>query len=913
MKRPWSLGVATLLLVAAAVFRPAPASAQVITAEISGLVSDASGAVLPGATITARNLGTGFERVTVSAGTGLYSLLSLPVGPYTVTVEMSGFKTIVREGLELSLNQKVILDFKLSVATVKEEVTVIANAPLIQTTDGVIGQTITTEKVDSIPILGRAYTGLIALAPGVGDSNTIAGNAYYANTYKIDGMENDSESVAGAQSRVTLDAVGEVQVLTNQFSAEFGRALGGAVNVITRSGTNQVRGRGFFYEQNGLWNAKNYFALSQPLPIFTTRNYGGTIGGPIKKDKAFYFISVERITDDRPVVLRDPSGGPSQTLNRPTRQLTAFSKMTQQLNAKHTFQASFLYDTSKADGEGVSGINQPSNGFKRHINNYLFIANDVGVLSPTVVNEVRFQYQRRMQDSTPDTLQGPEIDRPSSITGRNAGLPFGWTENKIQFTDTITKILGNHSVKAGVNIQQLFNSPWDYEGYFGGQYVFDTDKPFDPNDKSTYPIKYTLASGLPTTSLNNSILGLFVEDTWKVNPRLTVNLGVRYDREAGPVVDVFKGFPDNNNIGPRLSFAWTPSNDRKTSIRGGYGRFYYRMYGNMGVNLIVQGALPPYGIGTTNTTVINYPGYPNPTGPNPRGTGTVQSLQSGGYSDGTEVTPYGDQVSIGFARQLGPTFAISADYVRTRESHDARAFDHNYPDPVTGLKPLSNFAQYWTFDTNGHMWYDGLMVRFDKRLSNRYQFNVAYTLAKTMDDTWPLFISQGGGPEAWWNPGAEKTYSAGSSSNAGYDERHRVVINGVVSLPAGFAVSGVITAHSPHRFNITTGRDNNGDGILTDRPNLVNGVYVDPGTGPGVAGNAPRNAGITGSYFQANARLSWQGSYQRYKLKLIGEVFNLTNRVNYTSYQGNIRSSLFNQAIAAAAGRGVQLGLQFDF
>jgi len=914
MSRHQVLRLAAVLIVVLGI---RPVAAQVITAEIAGVVTDNTGAVVPGATVTAHNLDTGFERTAVSGDGGRYALLSLPPGPYKLTVELTGFATMVREGLVLSLNQKIELDVAMQLATVAEQVTVVAGAPVFSTTDGELGKTLKTEAIDAIPSLGRAYTNLLGLVPGVrqqeGAAARIGGAAYYANTFKVDGMENDSESVAGAQSRVTQDAVAEVQVLTNQFSAEFGRAVGGAVNVVTRSGTNQLQGRAFFYQQEGSWNAKNYFARTAPKPEFTTRNYGGTIGGPLKVDKAHYFVSGERITDDRPVVLVTP-GQPNQTLNRPTRVFTIFSKGTYLAGPKSTFQLQYLFDTSDAAGEGVSGINQPSNGFRRDIDNHLFIVSNVSVLSSSLVNDAKVQFQRRVQETTPNTMEGPEIRRPSTVTGRNSGQPFGWDENKLQISDILTNVSGNHTVKAGVNLQVLFNSDWLSTTAFGGQYVFDTDKPFDANDASTYPIRYTLGAGNPTTSLDNTILGMFVEDSWKATRSLTLNIGLRYDREAGDVVNVFKSFPDNNNLAPRLSFAYTIGPERKTVVRGGYGRFFYRLYGNLGVNMVVGGALPPDGIGTVTQTVIAFPGYPNPSGPNPRRTGTAATpLKQGGFSDGNEQTPYADQVSVGVARELGWDFAISADYVHTRGKHNARAFDKNFPDPVTGLKPRPDFAQYWTYDTNGNMWYDGLMVRLEKRMSHRYQFTASYTLSKTQDDTWPLFITQGGGPQAWWNPGAEKALSATSGLNADDDERHRLVVSGVVNLPFGFDLSGIVTARSPRRFNITTGRDNNGDGVLADRPNFVSGAYVDPGTGPGVQGSLGKNAGVMENYFTIDGRLSKVVKIRTLRFKVMGEAYNLTNRVNYTAYQGNIRSALFNQPTAAGRPRSFQLGAQFDF
>ena len=556
-----------------AIVTAVPVRAQVITAEISGVVTDGSGAVLPGVTITARNLGTGFERVAVSDEKGRYSLLSLPTGPYKVTASLAGFNTATREGFTLSLNQTVVIDLQLAPASLNESVTVKGEAPLISTTNGVIGKTIGTDVIDSVPSLGRNYQNLVGLAPGVRSTETtnprIGGNAYYANSWKVDGMENDQESVAGVQSRVTQDAVAEVQVLTNQFSAEFSRALGGAVNVITRSGTNKFDGRGFYYGQNGEWNEKNYFARSAPRPTNKTKQYGGTSGGPIRRDKTHYFASIERIETDTPITL--VTAGQSTNLISPFRGWSGFGKMTHQLSTNHSLQLSYLLDKNVTENANVGGIAQIDNGYLRTNRNDNILVSDVGVLSPTVVNELRVMWQRNDRVAVPNSELGPEINRPSSKTGRNSGGQFGQRESKIQVNDTITKIHGDHSFKGGVNLQVVYASEWLFETNFSGAYVFDTDRPFDANDALTYPIQYNVGTGTPNASVDNNILGIFVQDAWRLHRTFTLNAGVRYDRESGDAVSTFLNFPDNNNIAPRLSFAWVPDEERKTSIRGGPG------------------------------------------------------------------------------------------------------------------------------------------------------------------------------------------------------------------------------------------------------------------------------------------------------------------------------------------------------
>ncbi|MEO8026725.1 MAG: hypothetical protein ABI823_09630, partial [Bryobacteraceae bacterium] len=337
---------------------------------------------------------------------------------------------------------------------------------------------------------------------------------------------------------------------------------------------------------------------------------------------------------------------------------------------------------------------------------------------------------------------------------------------------------------------------------------------------------------------------------------------------------------------------------------------------------IIGGAPAPYGIGVRSITTINNPGYPDPNGPNPNVTTISKPLKTGAYSDGTEQSPYSDQVSFGYSRQLPGNFALTTDFVHVHGKHYPRPFDHNAPDPVTGVRPIAGYGLLYNYSTTGQTWYDALFVTIEKRFSRGNQVLVSYTLSKTQDTLWPLFATQtGAGPQSWSNPdNAEKAYSATSGLNADDHEPNRVTVNGLQKLPFGFQFAGIYTYFSPRRYNITTGRDNNGDGVLSDRPNFDasktgNARYVDPGVGPGVAGNLPRNAGIWSKGYQVlNLRLSKQFKIkEKARLELIMEGFNVFNHVNFSSFSGNIRSSLFLQPTAAFDPRQLQFGAKFDF
>ena len=562
----------------------------------------------------------------------------------------------------------------------------------------------------------------------------------------------------------------------------------------------------------------------------------------------------------------------------------------------------------------MGGIAQISNGYFRPNRNDTVILSDVGVLSPTLVNELRVHWQKNDRLAEPNSAQGPEISRPSSRIERNAGGVFGQLEKKFQIQDTVTKMSGAHTFKTGVNLQFIYGSEWLFESFFGGAYVFDTDRPFNASDAATYPIRYTSGSGTPDASIDNTVLGLFVEDSWKATRNLTLNLGLRYDRENGDAVSTFKNFPDNDNIAPRLSFAWTPGSGNRTAIRGGFGRFYYRMNGNLGVNMIVQGAPPPDGIGTTVQRVIVNPGYPVPEGPNPRGAGTVGAEPE---ERRLQRRQRGDAVrGPAQHRRLAPARQGLRDHRGLREHawqalHARRRPQLPRPGdgtpPAAGLRAVLGVRQHRPHVVRraagaageAHVapvpGQPGLHALQDPR---RHLAGVHHPGRRS-----PGLVQPGGGEGALGHLRPQRGRRRAPPPDA---ERPRP--------PAiGFDLSGVLQANSRRRFNITTGRDNNGDGVLADRPNLVDGRYVDPGTGPGVQGNLGKNAGIGADYFALDARLVKVFTVKEVSLRLIGEAYNVTNRVNYSGYQGNIQSALFNQPISARRPRTIQVGAQIDF
>jgi hypothetical protein len=545
---------------------------------------------------------------------------------------------------------------------------------------------------------------------------------------------------------------------------------------------------------------------------------------------------------------------------------------------------------------------------------------DTLVLGPRTVSEFRIQYQRAEDGNVPDFPGSPEIQRPSSISGPSASAPATWGENKISISESITHNFnwaGSHSIKFGTQDQFVRGNAY-IATFFQGQYIFSTDLPFNANNPVTYPVQYTYASGNATAPMGNNIVSFHFNDEWRPVSRLSVNLGVRYDLERGPVVNVFPS--RNANFAPRLSFAWTPFKDRKTVIRGGFGQFYMREYGNLGVNLYNIGAPPPFGVGTVSVLTITNPGYPDPFGPNPNNKGgSSPPLKAGAFSDHTEKTPFSNQASFGIQREFGGGVALTVDFVQVLGEHMPEIFDHNAPDSQ-GIRPIVGWGELYSYQSSGRTWYDAMHLTLEKRFSHGNQVLVSYTWSKTEDTLWPLYVNQSGaGPQCWCNTAAEKAVSASSGSNAAYFLPNYLKVSGVQHLPFGLLGSTVFTYFSPQRYNITTGRANDA-GILSLRPNWVptntgNARYVDPGVAPNVQGNLGRNAGIFGGgYASLDLRVSKTLKFrERYSVALLMEGFNVTNRTNYSGYQGNLRSAIFGKPTAAYDPRQLQFGAKFDF
>jgi Carboxypeptidase regulatory-like domain/TonB dependent receptor-like, beta-barrel len=896
---------AALLMVLSSVLPVRPVLAQSIGATLQGTVTDPQGAVMPGAVVVVTNVETGWSREQVTDEHGWFRLAALLPGVYELRVQLTGFATQVRRGLTLTTNQEATIALSLQLATVQETVTVTGESPLVETTKNTLGTTVTYGALDSLPLAGRNFANLATLAPGIagvgGGGVNAAGQTTRSNTYMVDGVSNDQIVTAGQRGGFSLEAVREFVVMSNQFSAEFGLAAGAVVSVVTRSGTNQKQGRGFVFHRDDTFDAQNPFSRAQGSgkAPFSEQRYGAFFGGPIVRDKLFYFGAYEADRQRETSVITSPlvPVNERETPN-PSDGRQAFVKTDYRFDSKHSLALRYRADQSSSQGGGIGGLNTRERGTNSNTLNQDIVANETFIISSRALNEFRFQFARQstFTDTKGWSVDGmPEINRPTARTGKAYNMPQGRDENRWQLINNFSYSWPSHDLKAGVDVS-IIRAPSFFPRNRDGTFTFATDRPFDPADLTTYPTQFTQSIADPDVDLPDDLYGLFLQDTWRATGRLTLNLGIRYDREnafsrINHVAD------DTNNVAPRVGFVWDPTGAGRTILRGGAGLYVDQTFLNPPLNVVLAQR-------ARDITIVN-PGYPDPYS---RGSVTA-SLPSISVASENMLTPETRSVSLGLKRELVPGLAVSVDGVYSRGYNQYNNGDLNPPHPITGVRPDPRYLRITRYESEGHSWYSALLASVEKRPGKWPGFGASYTLSRTLRDVEGfLFLAQDQN-----NPAAEK----------GFGENHRthqIAAHSTWAMPAGFQIAAVVQARSGRPFTVTTGVDNNRDTNINDRPDLAV-----PGGDPrsastyfagftGRVGNLGRNTAIGDPYLAADIRVSKIVRVQRMRFEGFVEAFNATNRVNFGLPTGNIRSSSFGQPTAIQGSpRQVELGLRVDF
>lgn len=964
----------------------APAGAQFANADLAGVVSDPDGAPLPGATVQAVSDTTGQVRTTVSSANGAYAINGLQPGIYTVTIRLDGFQTRTVPNVQLRVGQETRLNASLRLGAIEETLTVTGEAPTVEVTSKEIGGTLTTQEFEFLPTQNRSALLFAALLPGVvpspstestaSDALFINGQDDNNNSFNFDGANNDDDVIgarAGAQARVPMEAVQEFQVLTTQFDAEFGRTTGGVLNAITKSGGNRFRGSAFLFTQDSSLNDENFFIERNNLEEAPTefRSTGFTLGGPLVRNKAFFFVSYEDNLNEEGVVGNFPT---RPDLNFSTTEDNDIEnqlvKVTYHPLQNHTLAARYLLEESPQFNQIIGNVtleaareedDTDSNwtfswdsvwgGRAINTARVSFTKEDVSFANPGFNNNGQnFDAQRN---------QAPREEHPGFIGGAS-DVAQSRFNRAFQVDDTFSYFVpnwrGEHELRAGFQYSDREEEFTNFGALNGVFFNFQNDQPFDPNDITTYPGSFSLRvlGGLTAEIPDNETLGVFVQDDWRISENLTLNLGLRWDEED--ITD------DSDNYAPRIGFAWDPFGEGKTVVRGGLGRFYDRFQLGFFAGFFLDSINVPQGF------VVRLPD----AGENQQlffdiaqnnGVTSLEELrdvlaaqleQGAGAVINTRPTvdnpdrvqAYADTFSVGAEHEVFPGISASIDLIHTESQAQPILVDLNPFSTAQGGRPnISVFngqpvelGSVSTWVSAGENDYDAIQLALAKRSGVRWTGRIGYTFADSEGN------HEGGGggtAAAFFQTRTETGFDfdrgvlLGEPLDLGLDDPrtqdipvnwhrdHNFVVSGTYRVPrTSWRDNGGLVVSGLYRFMT-------GDQVTlfanSDRLDNGNRAPADPGTfdaeqDSDIAENGTSfNGKLQGAENPDFNRLDLSLRYTvplggRYLVTLLADVFNVFDETNFAGVGGTrVGTGTFLTPTSAFNPREFQLGVKFEF
>ncbi|MBI3400329.1 MAG: TonB-dependent receptor [Acidobacteria bacterium] len=972
--------IPVLMAVALLTLAVGPAFAQQSQfSAVQGRVSDESGAALPGVTVLATHQETGVFRQVVSNADGSYQVPGLVPGPYRVTADLSGFKKYEHSDLVLLIGNTSTLDITLKVGGVEESITVTGESPVVDVTSKQIGGNIARAELEAVPIANKDWMFAVAVLPGIQiqsstasfscESLIVGGGSNRSGNFSIDGGGNNDDylgSSCGSQVRPALETVQEFQVLTNQYDAEFGRTAGAVVNVITKQGTNTFHGALFDSYTSDALTAPDFFVAQNNLtkPQSAQKDWGGTLGGPIKKDRAHFFYGLDRIVFDE--------GRSAVFVNRPELNYTNTQSMylwnhtmrfDHQINAGNTWSARYLVEYSPTFNR-LARTETPAGRDQEFDIDRTTGASWNMIFGNNKFNQVRFGYTHEKNGFTAPEVQNgtamvnvaPTLNMLTFFDGPNNGALFR-IDDAYEVAETYSKFMpqwigGDHDLKFGVMyIHSNIGLPDETD--MNGRFTFSTDRVFDSRVPATYPERLFIRVPAPSDiQMPTHVAVGFVQDKWQ-RKNLTLNLGARYDIEVTPIDNTSnplfsKGTyaVDKNNISPRFGFAWQPRGSATSLIRGGYGIFYDKItlqtltpFASQAVysssftasfpNSAAdpgpsRGLLPTDPMLTyvqTNGLVVNRALLNSiyPLGSVGRNTGTV-------FVDNPDrVVPNVHQVTLGFQRELAAQMGLNIDYVHSWNRDQLINFDLNpalrvdtnrtgrlnYTD-LNGLAQQLGISAFnnpvVTRQNTGSSQFDGVNVMLDKRFSHNWAARVSYAIGYAR-----------GNAEA--NQTSDNNYQvlgdAQLDRNFGPlngDRRQNFVVSGRYEIPRthGLTVSGVyryMTGVPMTLYNSAVDADRNGR--LFDL--IPAGSYCGTGVNAFCTDNDGGRNGARGpSYQQADMKFTYRLRPNKgTTLDVNFEVFNLANTANFDPPTSDQRLSDFLVLTTLRGGNGQPRGAEF--
>jgi hypothetical protein len=928
-------------LLASAGFSSAQQTVDV--ASISGRVVDASGAVVPGATIVARQLDTNAATTTVTDHEGRFRFAYLRVGAYEVAASLSGFRDDVRR-LTLRLGGAYEIPFTLAIAGLETAVKVAAETPVLEAARSQIAATVPDTELAELPMNGRNFLDVALLVPGVAPANiastqlfpetsavpgitlSVGSQRNLSNNFVVDGLSANDDAAGLSGITYAVDAIEQFQVITSGAQAELGRALGGYVSVVTKSGTNRLRGTAYGFVRDDSLNASN--ALSGNTLPMSQSQFGGSLGGPLRRDRTFYFGNVEQrrldqtglttITDANVAIINARlaatgyAGPPISTgiYPNPVDTTNVLGKVDHRVNDRVQFNLRYsAYDVAATNSRGAGGLSAPTASSNLDNLDQALAFSTTWLLSPRTVLETRAQVARGSLEAPPSEPIGPAVNILGAATfGTSSSSPTGRLNRMYQIVNNVSHQRGAHALRAGLDL--LYNDDLiTFPRSVRGSYTFSSMTTFLTGAYNNAGFGQTF--GITELAQGNPNLSAYVQDEWKATPSLTVNAGLRYDLQWLDSIDV-----DADNVSPRVGLAWTPFAERNTVIRGSAGLFYDRVPLRALANALMSArnttdvtALQQYVV-ALSPTQAGAPVFPHIL-PGPVPLVTLPNLTT---MDRQLQNAYSRQASVEIEHQIGAGTTLAVGYEYVKGSRLLMSVNQNVPTCLAagnnnGCRPNSTYANNSQYSSVGDSDYDGMHVSLTQRTRAWGHYRVSYTLSKAMNNVGEFFFSSPIDP-------TDLSKDWGRSDN---DQRHKLVVNGTVNTPAapadslweylthGFQFSSMLQFYSAPPFNITSGVTTIQG--TTGRP-IVDGEFI------------PRNSGVGTAFFSLGARVSrWFPITERVQLELLAEGFNLTDRANVVTRNTNFGPGAyptnplpsFGQVTAVGDPRSFQIGARVRF
>ncbi len=863
---------------------------------VRGLITDPSGGAVPGATITVSN-GSVVASLTKSDAQGRYQTRDLAPGQYTIHIDAPGFARFEATGIQVVAGRRQSLDIALELRTEAQQVTVVSEAGKNLELDPSSNAGARILRGEDLDALSDDRDDLAS------DLAALAGPAAGPNGGQvfIDGFTGGR--LPSKQS------IREIRINQDPFSAQYDRPGQGRIEIFTKPGSEDFHGELTFQFSDALFNSRNPFVSVKP--DYQKRQYEAEVGGPINKKTSFFTDFERRNIDDNAFInalTLDSSYNVvpfSQAIVTPVYSMEASVKIDRQLSDNHTLAFRYTLGRDGNDNMGIGGQTLPSRAFKIRASDDSFQLRETGVLTPRTINETRFRF-RMLRSNQQGDLSSPGITVLDAFSA--GGPPLGLSYNDqdhYELHNITSHAAGKHFLRWGGLVRGVSLTDRATQNY-AGTFTFTSlesyrrtligtqagQTPAEIRASGGGPSQFTIAGGNPLAGLRQFDFGVFAADDWRVLPNFLLSLGMRYERQTNS--------GDWKDAAPRIGFAWGldkgAGKSPRTVIRGGAGVFYDRISENLTLDALRQD-----GVRQQQFLIPSPDFYPNVP--------SVAALTLALQPQTVRVTyagwraPVLVQEGLGIERQITKSITVASNFLHSNGSHTLRSRNINAPLPASGLRPYPTPNGIYLYETTGvyrqNQWITNVNAKYGPKLS----FSGFYVYGRAGSNT--------DGPGTF--PSNQYDLS-GEYGRAGFDIRHRFQLNGSVAAPWGFKVSPFVTINSGRPYNITIGRDLNGDGLYNDRPGLVAGAFdLSPVPGETIL---PRNYADGPGVVSANFRVtktfaigerSVKGKKSSDPKEIIVWVSarNILNHPNYAQPVGNLSSPFFGQSTSLLGGGGV--------